>query len=95
MGTGNDLARVLGWGVKYVGDEHEIDELLQDFENATRTPFDRYADNILGPNNVRLSKTALCSNCLHLRGMQGFSGQKMSFSAPTGSCISCLFCFDE
>ncbi|XP_066917337.1 diacylglycerol kinase epsilon-like [Clytia hemisphaerica] len=46
MGTGNDLARVLGWGVKYVGDEHEIDELLQDFENATRTPFDRWTVNI-------------------------------------------------
>lgn len=41
MGTGNDLARVLGWGVKYVGDEHEIEELLYDFENADRVPFDR------------------------------------------------------
>ena len=38
MGTGNDLARVLGWGVKYVGDEHEIEELLYDFENADRVP---------------------------------------------------------
>lgn len=42
MGTGNDLARVLGWGKKYVGDEHEIEELLQDFEKAKPTPFDRY-----------------------------------------------------
>lgn len=41
LGTGNDLARVLGWGVKYVGDEHEIEELLQDFEDAKPTPFDR------------------------------------------------------
>ena len=41
MGTGNDLARVLGWGLKYVGDEYEIEELLQDFENAKRMPFDR------------------------------------------------------
>jgi len=42
MGTGNDLARVLGWGIKYVGDEHEIDDLLEDFEKAECTPFDRY-----------------------------------------------------
>lgn len=41
LGTGNDLAHVLGWGGKYVGDEHEIEELLQDFENADRVPFDR------------------------------------------------------
>lgn len=42
MGTGNDLARVLGWGLKYVGDEHEIEELLLDFEESKPTPFDRY-----------------------------------------------------
>ena len=41
MGTGNDLARVLGWGVKYVGDEHEIDDLLSDFSKADVVPFDR------------------------------------------------------
>lgn len=46
MGTGNDLARVLGWGAKYVGDEHEIDELLQDFEDAIKTPFDRWIVSI-------------------------------------------------
>lgn len=42
MGTGNDLARVLGWGLKYVGDEHEIEELLLDFEESKPTPFDRW-----------------------------------------------------
>ena len=41
MGTGNDLARVLGWGVKDVGDEHEIDDLLSDFSKAEVVPFDR------------------------------------------------------
>ena len=44
MGTGNDLARVLGWGLKYVGDEHEIDDLLVDFDEAKPTAFDRYLD---------------------------------------------------
>ena len=41
LGTGNDLARVLGWGLKYVGDENEIEDVLIDIEEAKITPLDR------------------------------------------------------
>uniref|UniRef100_T2MFN4 Diacylglycerol kinase n=1 Tax=Hydra vulgaris TaxID=6087 RepID=T2MFN4_HYDVU len=46
MGTGNDLARVMGWGMKYVGDEHEIEELLKDIEEAKVVQFDRWQVSI-------------------------------------------------
>ena len=46
QGTGNDLARVLGWGLKYVGDEHELVELLKDLEEADVVSFDRWCVNI-------------------------------------------------
>ena len=42
LGTGNDLANTLGWGSKYVGDAHEIEELLGDMDAAKSVPFDRW-----------------------------------------------------
>lgn len=42
LGTGNDLARVLGWGIKYVGDEHEIGDVLKDLDRALPVSFDRW-----------------------------------------------------
>ncbi|XP_046854809.1 diacylglycerol kinase epsilon-like isoform X2 [Xenia sp. Carnegie-2017] len=41
LGTGNDLARVLGWGSGYTGEE-EIAEILESVENAFATPLDRW-----------------------------------------------------
>ena len=40
LGTGNDLARVLGWGSGYVGEE-DIGELLSAVETADVVPLDR------------------------------------------------------
>jgi len=42
LGTGNDLANVLGWGAKYVGDEHEVEDILYDMDRANSVQFDRW-----------------------------------------------------
>ena len=40
LGTGNDLARVLGWGPGY-SDDDDISELLKEYEHATPSLLDR------------------------------------------------------
>lgn len=39
LGTGNDLARVLGWGSGYTGEAPE--DILHDVEHAQLAPLDR------------------------------------------------------
>eukprot|EP00794_Sanderia_malayensis_P008826 gene8826-9771_t len=46
LGTGNDLARVLGWGLKYIGDVHEIEDVLCDIEDAKLVTLDRWRISI-------------------------------------------------
>ncbi|XP_002739009.1 diacylglycerol kinase epsilon-like [Saccoglossus kowalevskii] len=46
LGTGNDLARVLGWGEGYSGEEN-LDEWLDSIVNAKVTPIDRWSLNIV------------------------------------------------
>lgn len=41
LGTGNDLARVLGWGSGYIGDEDPLD-LLRDVIDAEESLLDRW-----------------------------------------------------
>jgi len=41
LGTGNDLARVLGWGAGYTGDEDPLN-LLQDVIDAEEIILDRW-----------------------------------------------------
>lgn len=41
LGTGNDLARVLGWGSGYTGEE-DVNEVLTSVMMANVTPLDRY-----------------------------------------------------
>ena len=41
LGTGNDLATVLHWGKKYLGDVHEIEDVLYDIEKADLVELDR------------------------------------------------------
>ena len=62
LGTGNDLARVLGWGSGYTGVE-DIDEILDKVEKAKPCPLDRYA--ITNPIQKLLTRTnkGLCSKC--------------------------------
>lgn len=40
LGTGNDLARVLGWGSGYTGEE-DVNEILTSVMTARVTPLDR------------------------------------------------------
>jgi len=63
LGTGNDLARVLGWGLKYVGDEHEVDDLLNDFQQAKVVPFDRWKVTV---ENTGFFKKKLPPKVLHM-----------------------------
>ena len=42
LGTGNDLARVLGWGAGYSHDQ-DISTILTDVEHAYLSLLDRYA----------------------------------------------------
>jgi len=46
LGTGNDLAAVLHWGKKYLGDVHEIEDVLYDIEEADLVELDRWKVNI-------------------------------------------------
>lgn len=42
MGTGNDLARVLGWGAA-LDDDNQLPKLLESFERATTKMLDRWS----------------------------------------------------
>jgi diacylglycerol kinase (ATP) len=44
LGTGNDLARVLGWGPGY--DSEDITEVLNDLQNAKIVHLDRWRVNV-------------------------------------------------
>lgn len=44
LGTGNDLARVLGWGASCDDDTH-LPQLLERYERASPKILDRYGSN--------------------------------------------------
>ncbi len=44
LGTGNDLARVLGWGRGY--DEEDVSDILTDVEHSELTLLDRWRVNV-------------------------------------------------
>lgn len=47
LGTGNDLARVLGWGPGYSTDD-DISEVLREMEHAQLTLMDRLVNELNG-----------------------------------------------
>lgn len=54
LGTGNDLARVLHWGTKYLGDVHEIEDVLCDIEKAELVELDRWKVDVCSDNLFHL-----------------------------------------
>ena len=61
MGTGNDLARVIGWGSVCDDDAH-LPQLLERYEKASVKMLDRYADALSSARaSVHLSLSALCA----------------------------------
>lgn len=47
LGTGNDLARVLGWGKGY--DDEDINDILKDIKHAQLSMLDRWVWHIHEP----------------------------------------------
>ena len=61
LGTGNDLARVIGWGSVCDDDAH-LPQLLERYEKASVKMLDRYADALSSARaSVHLSLSALCA----------------------------------
>ena len=54
MGTGNDLARVLGWGAQ-CNDEEKIPALLTDMEKSSFKLLDRWSIQYTTENHIDLS----------------------------------------
>ena len=86
LGTGNDLARALGWGGGYSGAKGELKRILGELLRAHEVLLDRWTVNVKTPNRKR-SKSRLSSFGMRRRGPQsGKSGGKSnpaSFSSKT------------
>lgn len=54
LGTGNDLARVLGWGAQ-CNDEEKIPALLTDMEKSSFKLLDRWSIQYTTEDNIDLS----------------------------------------
>ncbi len=62
LGTGNDLARVLGWGAA-LDDDNQLAKLLESFERATTKMLDRWSMMTYNvSNNSGISETLAQTN---------------------------------
>ena len=63
LGTGNDLARVLGWGKGY--DDEDINDILKDIKHAQLSMLDRWVWLLIAEdNNVDLCVCVCVSTCV-------------------------------
>jgi hypothetical protein len=60
LGTGNDLARVLGWGA-VLDDDNQLPKLLESFERATTKMLDRWSIMTYDSNN-NITTPITCNN---------------------------------
>ena len=86
LGTGNDLARALGWGGGYSGAKGELKRILGELLRAHEVLLDRWDVTVKTPKRKR-ARSRLSSFGIRRRGPQsgksGGKGNQASFSTKT------------
>ncbi|KAI9097327.1 ATP-NAD kinase-like domain-containing protein [Phlyctochytrium arcticum] len=90
LGTGNDLARVLGWGGGWTGED--VKDIVRDIDNAEEVLFDRWSV-VIAEEEVPLTSTAKVSRALYLTSKKQQKTMVMNnyFSAGTDASVALEF----
>eukprot|EP00939_MAST-03C_sp_MAST-3C-sp1_P000163 g163.t1 len=79
LGTGNDLARALGWGSGYSGDQHSLKQAIGELCRAHEVLLDRWKVEVVAPAATRRASFTFSRRSRK----QGRGGKKKRAAAPT------------
>jgi len=91
LGTGNDLARVLGWGSQ-AQDEEKIPQILADMEQSSFKLLDRWSVHYSADQNIDVSHLLRSNSVSYIPQQQHLAVIALCQKQTTnlkGSCVNC------